>query len=258
MIRKLLLFFLFTFSLNSIAQKDSLSIDKPKIGVVSVDKLNVVYRGVTNPISIAVSDCKSFTATGLGLTKIKEGEYSLTPGQGLTSIVKLNIELNDGSKIIEEHKFRIREIKRVSATINDKINCEKCILEMTKAELYNSTIKFGLPEDFLFDRGNSQTTINSFIVKFFKKKVVIEGSKFDSNINNLIKKLKKGSVFTIYDINYSFPGSENYLLPRLLPIKIMIVEKEIEINYYESKEFIRDSIRRIKDEKKLLKRQSKI
>lgn len=259
MIRKLLLFFLFTFSLNSIAQKDSLSIDKPKIGVVSVDKLNVVYRGVTNPISIAVSDCKSFTAIGLGLTKISEGKYSLAPGQGLTSIVKLNIELNDGSKIIEEHKFRIKEFKYIPASINDRSNCEKCILEMTKEELFNSTINYSLPNNFLLDVNLSKYKIDSFILKLSNNKnVVVTGNKFDSNINSLIKKLKKGSVFTIYNINYSFPGSENYLLPRLLPIKIMIVDKEIEVNYYESKEFIRDSIRRIKDEKKLLKRQSKI
>lgn len=251
MIKKLLLFSLFSFSLNIAAQKDSVVVDKTNIAVVSADKLNVVYRGVLNPISIAVPNCKSFSASGSGLNKISEGKYTLAPGQGLISIVKLQIELNDGSKIIEEHKFRIRGIKRISATINDKINCEKCILEMTKAELYNSTIQFGLPEDFLFEEGNSQTKINSFIVKFSSKKVAVKGNKFNNDINNRIKKIKKGSIFFIYDIGYSFPGSENYLLPRLLPIKIMIVEEEVKENYYESKEFIRDSIRRIKKENKL-------
>ena len=68
-----------------------------------------------------------------------------------------------------------------------------------------------------------------------------------------IKKLKKGSIFSVDDISYSFPGSENYMLPRLIPIKIMIVDKEKVINYYESKEFIKDSLKRIRIERKLIK-----
>jgi hypothetical protein len=43
------------------------------------------------------------------------------------------------------------------------------------------------------------------------------------------------------------------MLPRLIPIKIMIVDKEKVINYYESKEFIKDSLKRIREERKLLK-----
>jgi hypothetical protein len=230
-------------------QKVSRDFTESNIAVVSADKLNVVYRGVSNPISIAVTNCKSFTATGLGLNKISEGKYSLAPGQGLFSIIKVDIELNDGSKITEEHKFRIKGIKTCLAKINDKINCERCILEMTKEELFNSTIRFGLPEDFLLDSDFSQTKINRFTVKFSNKKIVLEGDKFNTDINYIIKKLKKGSIFLIYDIGYSFPGSENYLLPRLLPIKIMVVEEEVKENYFESKEFIRDSICRIKIEK---------
>lgn len=249
------LLLLFYYSLSLTAQKDSIIIIKPNIAVVSADKLNVVYRGVANPISIAVSDCKSFTASGLGLNKISEGKYSLAPGQGLISIVKLIIELNDGSKIVEEHKFRIRGFKNIPASINDRSNCEECILEMTKEELFNSTINYSLPNNFLLDVDLSKYKIDSFIIKFSQnKKIVVVGNKFDNNINNTIKKLKNGSIFLIYDIDYSFPGSENYLLPRLLPIKIMIVEKESEENYFESKEFIRDSIHRIKEEKRLLKK----
>ncbi|MBF4515325.1 hypothetical protein IRZ71_03185 [Flavobacterium sp. ANB] len=249
-----LLVFLFCFSLSITAQKDSTIVSKSNIAVVSADKLNVVYRGILNPISISVPNCRSFIATSSGLNKISEGKYSLSPGQGLFSIIKLDIELNNGSKITEEHKFRINGINHIFAKINDRSNCEKCILEMTKEELYNSNIQYSYPDDFLFDLNLSRYKINNFLIKFSNnKKIVIAGNSFNNNVNSKIKKLKKGAIFVIDDIGYSFPGSENYLLPRLIPIKIMIVEKEIQENYYESKEFIRDSIRRIKNEKKLLK-----
>jgi hypothetical protein len=51
-----------------LAQNDTASVSKPKLGVISVDKLNVVYRGIQNPISIAVPNAKSFTVSGLGVT----------------------------------------------------------------------------------------------------------------------------------------------------------------------------------------------
>lgn len=244
----------FCFSLSIIAQEDSVRSSESNIAVVSADNLNVVYRGVLNLISISVPNCKTFTASGIGLSRKSEGKYSLSPGQGLFSIIKLDIELNNGSKIIEEYKFRIKGIKSFLGKINDRINCEGCILEMTKEELYNATIKYGVSEDCLFDLDLSRYKINSFTIKFSNKKVVMEGNKFNDDINKTIKKLKKGSIFLIYDIGYSFPGSDNYLLGRLVPIKIMIVEKEVEQNYYENKEFIRDSIRRMKIEKKLLKK----
>ncbi|MEN2414545.1 GldM family protein [Flavobacterium mesophilum] len=246
--------FLF-FYLNITAQNDSLSSIKSNLSIVSTDNINVIYRGVSNPISVAVPNCKSFDATGLGLTKVKEGKYNLKPGQGLYSIIKIDIELKDGSKITEEHKFRIRDLDHPLATINNRKCGTECVIEMTKEELYNSIIGYSFPNDFIFDLNFTKYKINGFIVKFSNnKKVTIEGNSFNNDINNIVKKLKKGSIFVIDDVSYSFPGSENYLLPRLIPIKVIIVEKQVQENYFENKEFKRDSIKRIKNEKKLLKR----
>ncbi|MBC8883654.1 hypothetical protein H9X57_10615 [Flavobacterium piscinae] len=89
------------------AQNDSVIVSKPKIGVISVDKLNVVYRGIQNPISIAVPNAKSFTVSGLGV-KEENGKYFIVPGQGNEVIVTLEIILEDDSKVIEEHIFRIK------------------------------------------------------------------------------------------------------------------------------------------------------
>lgn len=254
--KKLFYFLLISFfSLITNAQNDSLSITKSKIGVVSADKLNIVYRGVLNPISISAPNCKLFTATAQGLTKTaEEGKYSLTPGSGLYSIIKLDIELNNGSKITEEHKFRIKGINTPVVTINGKSCSDRCILEMTKEELFDTTIGFNYSDDFVFDLDLSNYKINGFTLKFSNaKKLYVIGNKFNIEAINIIKKFKKGSFFSVDDISYSFPGYENYMLPRLIPIKIMIVDKEKVINYYESKEFIKDSLKRIREERKLLK-----
>jgi hypothetical protein len=253
--KKLFYFLLISFfSFITNAQNDSLTTTKPRIGVVSADKLNIVYRGVSNPISISVPNCKSFTATAQGLTKKSDGKYWLAPGSGLYSIIKIDIELNNGSKITEEHKFRIKGINPPIAAINGKSCSYNCILEMIKEELFDSTIEFNYSNDLLLDLDLSSYKINGFTLKFSNtKKLYVSGNKFNPEAINIIKKLKKESIFSIDNISYSFPGSENYLLPRLTPIKIMIVEREKEVIYYESKEFIKDSLQRIKTERKLLK-----
>jgi hypothetical protein len=249
------LFLVSFFSFSIIAQNDSVTINKPKVGVISIDKMNVVYRGVYNPISIAVPRAKLFTASGYGL-KFKDGKYFIAPGQGLETIVKLDIELYDGSKILEEHKFRIKETKNPMGAINGKTCCEKCIIEMTKEELLNSKIEFKYSDDVLFDLDLSNHKITGFELKFTKnKKIYVSGDTFNKEAINTIKKSKTGSVFSINNIGYTFPGSENYLLPRLIPIKIMIVDNEIQVNYYESKEFIKDSLQNLKIQKKLVKKQ---
>ena len=97
---------IFKFSLYS--QNDTIAIDKPSnISVVSADKMNVVYRGVPNPISIAVPNAKSFVVSGNGLTFVK-GKYLLSAGLGKETKIIVEIENFDGYKLTEEHIFRIK------------------------------------------------------------------------------------------------------------------------------------------------------
>ena len=97
---------IFQFSLYS--QNDTIAIDKPSnISVVSADKMNVVYRGVPNPISIAVPNAKSFVVSGNGLTFVK-GKYLLSAGLGKETKIIVEIENFDGYRLTEEHIFRIK------------------------------------------------------------------------------------------------------------------------------------------------------
>lgn len=180
-----------------LAQKDSLLISKPKLGVISVDKLNVVYRGIGNPISIAVPNAKSFKASGLGVT-YSNGHYIISPGQGNEVIVTLEIILEDDSKVIEEHAFRIKNFPRPLAKINNR-NCKDCIVLMKFSELENAEITV-YQEDFIFD---FKPQVSSFsIILPNNKSIDIEGNKIDTDTYNKLKKLKKGNIFTIQKINY--------------------------------------------------------
>jgi hypothetical protein len=64
------MFFFYTTFLT-FAQSDFLSINR---SVISLDKVKTVYRGIANPISIAVSGCKSYEVSGLGLEEVSKGK----------------------------------------------------------------------------------------------------------------------------------------------------------------------------------------
>ena len=76
-------FLILLFSISAFAQSDSIS--RANISVVSAEKLNVVYRGIDNPIKIAVPGAKSFIATAKdsALVKIDNlGNYTLRAESG--------------------------------------------------------------------------------------------------------------------------------------------------------------------------------
>lgn len=201
-----------------LAQNDTTLVSKPKIGVISVDKLNVVYRGIQNPISIVVPKAKSFTVSGLGV-KVENGKYYIVPGQGNEMVVILEITLEDDSKIVEEHIFRIKNLRKHIARINNK-NCQNCIVLMKKEELKDAEISFYL-EDFLYDFLNLKVTSFDLFVSN-KKKFHIEGNKITDEVYKELLNLKKGKKILIYNIEFKLLSELNILIHPIDLIQIQI------------------------------------
>lgn len=203
-----------------LAQNDSASVSKPKLGVISVDKLNVVYRGIQNPISIAVPNAKSFILSGLGVYK-KTDKYYISPGQGNEIVVTLEIILEDDSKVVEQHVFRIKNLKKHIARINNK-NCQNCIVLMKKEELKDAEISFYL-EDFLYDFLNLKVTSFDLNINN-KKKFHIEGDRITDEVYKEIEKLKKGKEIIIYNIEFKLLSELNILIHPIGIIQIQITD----------------------------------
>ena len=67
------IFFIFLFPIFVFAQD---TISQPKLSVISLDKVKVVYRGVDNPITVAVPNAKEYWVSGPGVSKTDEiGKY---------------------------------------------------------------------------------------------------------------------------------------------------------------------------------------
>lgn len=217
------------FTLSFYGQNDTISVVKTSnISVVSADKMNVVYRGLPNPISISVPNCKSFTATGDGLYKNNDGSYQIVPRAGLETTITIEIVLTDNSIKKEQHIFRIKNIPNLYGKING-LYCNQSILLMTKKELINSELTIGFLKEFAYE---FNFELQQFVVEISNKLIVVKGNKFTNEVIDLINKLPINSRFKITDLKSNI-NCKNCSQKPIQSIEIMIVED----NYFKNDEF---------------------
>ena len=212
------LFFFSTLCIN--AQSDTLI--SAKKSVIALDKVKTIYGGIANPISIAVSDCKSFTVEGIGVKEVEKGKYTISLGQGLETKVTVTIINMDDSISVEEHTFKIATIPNVSARINNQ-NCYNCIVELSKQDIKNSIITIGI-NDFKFDldfEGES-FQVNEFDIISKGNSIKVQGHTFSKEALDLINKLKIGAIFSIENIRFANPN--NICRGTVYPVKVMVKE----------------------------------
>ena len=215
--KTVLLYYIATIFLFVLSQNDTIPVVKPKYSVIGLDKMNIVYHGMNNPISIAVNDAKSFKVIGDTVFKLDD-KYILRPNSTKESKIIIEIEKNDGSKIIEEHIFLVKNLPKGLGTINGE-NCHHCIIEMSKKELLNAEISAKIP-DFLFD---DKVTVSEFQIKFLDKtpNIIVEGNKFNNEVKKKILNAKIGSFFIIHRIRASYSCNCNEFAQT---IKVLISE----------------------------------
>jgi len=80
-------------------------VPKPNSATISADKMNVVYRGVTNPMTISFAgisaDKVSASAPGLSSAG-KPGSYKMNPGSGTEVAINVTGTLPDDSKVSDK------------------------------------------------------------------------------------------------------------------------------------------------------------
>jgi len=113
---KLIVSLLLLFSINLIAQD---TISKPQLSIISLDKVKVVYRGIDNPITVAVPNAKEYWVSGPGVSKTDEhGKYIIRPGSGNELKIVVKIIFEDNSSVYEEHVYQIKRIPILSSKLN--------------------------------------------------------------------------------------------------------------------------------------------
>jgi len=190
-------------------------ITKPNSAVISADKMNVVYRGVANPITISIPGIpdNKVSANAPGLSRVSGSKYVMNPGKGRTVTITASGTLPDGQRVNTPQEFRIKDIPRPSGTIRGEANSAK----MTKNNLQISTIG-AILEDFDFDLN---LAISGFKFKVPGQPTVeVRGNKMDARAKSALKRAKRGDAVQIFDIEAYITNNRTYKLKKVSPVVI--------------------------------------
>ncbi|CAA0165467.1 gliding motility protein GldM [Tenacibaculum maritimum] len=193
-------------------------IPKPNEAVISADKMNVVYKGLTNPLTISIPGIPSHkvVASAPGLTRTKGSSYVMRPtGKGGSNVtIRVSGKLPDGTPVSSNKKFRIKDIPPAVGMVRGQYG----VVKMPKASLGRTSVAAGLP-DFLFDL---KLNISSFKVKVPGQVTVsVNGTKFNSRAKQALSKARRGDQIVIFDIKANVSGS-SYQIKKVLPVSIEI------------------------------------
>ncbi len=193
-------------------------VPKPNSATISADKMNVVYRGVDNPMTISfagVSD-NNVAASAPGLRKAGGvGKYmmNVTTVQGREVTINVNGTLPDGSRVSDAAKFRIKDIPKPTGTVRG----EDGAIKMQRNSLEISTIGAKL-DDFDFDL---KLNVSGFKFKVPGQPTInVSGSKLNSRAKAALRKAKRGASCQVFDIQAKIAGNSSYRLKKVSPVII--------------------------------------
>ncbi|MGD0341390.1 MAG: GldM family protein [Bacteroidales bacterium] len=163
--------------------------------VVSAVKMNVLFRGVSNPVEIAVSGVKSdkvtATITNGTIKKVAKG-WEVMPGEQAESIITVSVD----NKKVSEKSFRVKNIGTpvaVFAGLTDGIISKDAAskTDALEAKLINSDwdLQFEIVSFSLFC-----SNATGEIMELSK------GSKLTDKMKSIIANCKKGQKIIFKDI----------------------------------------------------------
>ena len=186
-------------------------VPRPNSANISADKMNVVYRGLPNPLTISFAGIgdNNVSASAPGLSPAGgKGKYNLNPGSGTEVTVTATGKMTDGKSVSDKKVFRIKNIPQPQGTIGGAGGLQKG----AKSRLEASTVGASLP-DFLYDL-NFEVTQFAFKVPG-QATIIVNGNKIDGRCKAALARAKAGDPITIYDIKTRVNGVTVAIKPAL-------------------------------------------
>lgn len=177
------------------------TIPKPNSATIAADKMNVVYRGVSNPMTISFAGVSgnNVTASAPGLVRKSGDSYVMSPGTGTKVNIRVSGKLSTGETVTDSKEFRIKNLPRPTGMISKAFeNVSK-----TRSNLGISTVSAEFL-DFDFDL---TPRVTGFLFKVpTQPSIPVSGNKLNAGAKNALKKARKGDIVQITKIKAVLPG----------------------------------------------------
>ena len=190
------------------------TVSKPNSATISADKMNVVYRGVKNPMTISFAGIpdNKVSASAAGLSRARGSSYvmDVTAVKGREVTINVTGTLPDGGKVSDKAKFRIKDLPKPTGTIRG----EEGAVKMQRNALGISTIGARF-DDFDFEL---PLRVTGFKFKVPGQPTIsVKGNKLDSRAKGALRKAKRGSGVQIFDIQAKAKGV-SVILKKVAPV----------------------------------------
>ncbi|MGO4920150.1 gliding motility protein GldM [Maribacter spongiicola] len=193
------------------------TISKPNAALIAADKMNVVYRGVANPMSISIPGIPNnkVRASAPGLKAVSGSSYVMTPGTGRNVTITASGTLPDGQSVSSNSEFRIKDIPRPEGSVSKQTGS----IKLPKRNVEIATIGAGL-EDFDFDLN---LAVSGFKFKVPGQPTVsVRGNKMDAKAKQALSRAKRGDIVQIFDIEAFITNNKSYKLKKVSPVVVEI------------------------------------
>jgi len=195
------------------------TIPRPNEAVISADKMNVVDRGVVNPMTISMPRVpdNQVTASAPGLSRKSGPNYIMKPNVGSAEVTINVTGTIEGQKFSSSKKFRIKDIPKPEGAILRTTGAVK----LAKANILAGELSVAF-NDFDFDLS---TRVNSFrILVPGQPSVVVQGNRVSASgpAAAAVNRAKRGDIIQISEIRYSVSGYSGTPKPAT-PISIEVL-----------------------------------
>ena len=189
-------------------------IPKPNSAVISADKMNVVYRGVQNPMTISIPGVGSVNANAPGLRPAGgAGKYvmDVTTLQAREVTISVSGKLPGGETVSDKKSFRVKDIPRPVGTIRG----EDGSVKMQRNSLEISEIGAILP-DFDFELA---LRVTGFSFKVSGQPTIkVNGGRLDASSKAALRRAGRGETIQIFDIEATLATNSGYKLKKVSPV----------------------------------------
>jgi gliding motility-associated protein GldM len=182
------------------------------------DKMNVLYAGLENPISVSVPgvpnekahvSCNNGTLTPLG-----NGKYMITkPTAGRPCLITVTADMQDGTqKNMGTMEFRVKRLPKPYESIGvegSKVTAAKL------GSVAGIACSYGPDFDFKANPRVTSFTYETTVNGAFTAPVKVSGNMFDEATKNKFRALKKGSRVIIDNIVAVGPDEQPVSLPAI-------------------------------------------
>ena len=198
--------------------KDKYTVVRPS-ATVAADKMNVLYSGIENPVSISapVDPAKlNLSMPGCNAVSNGGGKYTVTvPASLIGRTVTATVSSNDGSgsKVMGTSEFRVKSVPDPRPFLGANISGGR----RTKAEITaNPVLIADMGKDFVYDL---RWTVTSYKAVFIIRNVedppiAIAGNRFTDDLTRKINAATAGTVILFTDIRARSSAGDR-LLPEI-------------------------------------------